>query len=67
MDDDRVCDIVFGAELDLCFEDDADGFGFLSSSVVAESMEIVNATSAVDSPAAGLPYDAPLRRAMFLY
>ena len=60
VDEDRVCRFVFGAEPDLCFEDDdVDGFGFLSSSVVAESTDIANASSAVDSPAAGIATSPP--------
>ena len=63
VDADRVCDRVFGADFALGlwrgFEDDADGFCFLSSSVVAESTEIVNRSSAVDSPAAGIATSPP--------
>ena len=64
-DADRVCDRVFGAEralgLGRRLEDDAEGFCFFSSSVVAESTEMLGGSSAVDSPAAGAATSPPTK------
>ena len=55
-DTDRVCELALGKDVVLGFDDDAaDWFdGFFSSSVVMESTDIACASSAVDSPAAGI-------------
>ena len=57
VDDTLVCELVFGKDVALCFDDDdaADLLdGFFSSSMVMESTDIACASSAVDSPAAGI-------------
>ena len=57
VDDALVCELVFGKDDARCLdEDDAADLldGFFSSSVVMESTDIACASSAVDSPAAGI-------------
>ena len=67
----RAGDKALDAELDLAlwriFDDDVDGFVFLSSSAVAESTDTVNGSSAVDSHAAGFATSPPPHQRAWLY